>query len=163
MSGLGHDPLSQLGDIFAWWRHQMETFSALLSICAGNSPVTGEFLTQRPVTRRFDVSLICAWINGWVHNRKAGDLGRHRAHCDVTVMSIHKAPYTVLTFVEIYLNVFVYVTTQRFLLICPYAMQWPTTGDLHREHGAGEVSKWRPDLSGPSADFYHWISIVVAR
>ena len=26
-----------------WWRHQMETFSALLAICAGNSPVTGEF------------------------------------------------------------------------------------------------------------------------
>ena len=27
----------------AWWRHQMETFSALLAICAGNSPVTSEF------------------------------------------------------------------------------------------------------------------------
>ena len=39
----------------AWWRHQMETFSALLAICAGNSPVTGEFPTKRPVTRSFDV------------------------------------------------------------------------------------------------------------
>ena len=39
----------------AWWRHQMETFSALLAICAGNSPVTDEFLAQRPVTRSFDV------------------------------------------------------------------------------------------------------------
>ena len=38
-----------------WWRHQMETFSALLAICAGNSPVTGEFPTQRPVTRSFDL------------------------------------------------------------------------------------------------------------
>ena len=38
-----------------WWRHQKETFSALLDICAGNSPVTSEFLAQRPVTRRFDV------------------------------------------------------------------------------------------------------------
>ena len=38
-----------------WWRHQMETFSALLAICAGNSPATGEFPTQRPVTRSFDV------------------------------------------------------------------------------------------------------------
>ena len=37
-----------------WWRHQMETFSALLAICAGNSPVTGEFPAQRPVTRSFD-------------------------------------------------------------------------------------------------------------
>ena len=39
----------------AWWRHQMETFSALLAICAGNSPVPGEFLAQRPVARSFDV------------------------------------------------------------------------------------------------------------
>ena len=34
----------------------METFSALLAICAGNSPVTGEFPAQRPVARSFDVS-----------------------------------------------------------------------------------------------------------
>ena len=33
----------------------METFSALLALCAGNSSVTGEFLAQRPVTRGFDV------------------------------------------------------------------------------------------------------------
>ena len=33
----------------------METFSALLAICAGNSPVPDEFLAQRPVTRSFDV------------------------------------------------------------------------------------------------------------
>ena len=39
----------------SWWRHQMETFSTLLVICAGNSPVTGEFPAQRPVTRCFDV------------------------------------------------------------------------------------------------------------
>ena len=38
----------------AWWRHQKEIFSALLAICAGNSPVTGEFSAQRPVTRSFD-------------------------------------------------------------------------------------------------------------
>ena len=31
-------------------------------------------------------SLICAWINGWVNNREAGDLGSHRAHYDVIVM-----------------------------------------------------------------------------
>ena len=38
-----------------WWRHQMEIFSALLAICAGNSPVTGEFPAHRPVTRCFDI------------------------------------------------------------------------------------------------------------
>ena len=31
-------------------------------------------------------SLICAWINGWVNNRKAGDLRHYRAHHDVIVM-----------------------------------------------------------------------------
>ena len=31
-------------------------------------------------------SLICAWINGWVNNGDAGDLRRHHAHYDVTVM-----------------------------------------------------------------------------
>ena len=39
----------------AWWGHKIETFCALLAICAGNSPVTGEFTPQRPVTRSFDV------------------------------------------------------------------------------------------------------------
>ena len=39
----------------SWWRHQMETFSALLAICVGTSPVTGEFPAQRPVTQSFDV------------------------------------------------------------------------------------------------------------
>ena len=38
-----------------WWRHQMETFSALLAICGGNSPVPGDFPAQRPVARNFDV------------------------------------------------------------------------------------------------------------
>ena len=36
-----------------WWHHQ--TFSALLAICAGNSPVPGEFPAQRPVMRSFDI------------------------------------------------------------------------------------------------------------
>ena len=33
----------------------MEIFSALLDLCAGNSPVTSEFPSQKPVTRSFDV------------------------------------------------------------------------------------------------------------
>ena len=37
-------------------------------------------------------SLICAWINGWVNNREAGDLVRHRAHYDVTVMKVTLTP-----------------------------------------------------------------------
>ena len=43
--------------VLTWWRYQMETFSALLALCAGNSLVTGEFPSQKPVTRSFDVFL----------------------------------------------------------------------------------------------------------
>ena len=69
-----------------WWRHQVETFSALLVLCVGNSPVTGEFPSQRPVTRNCDVYLICACTNSCANNGDADDLRCHPAHYDVTVM-----------------------------------------------------------------------------
>ena len=62
-----------------WWRHQMETFSALLAICAGNSPHKGQ-------CRGAVIFFICVWMNGWVNNREASDLRRYRGHYDVTVM-----------------------------------------------------------------------------
>ena len=40
---------------YTWWLHEMESLFALLALCAGSSPVTGEFPSQRPVTRSFDV------------------------------------------------------------------------------------------------------------
>ena len=66
-----------------WWRHQMETFSALLAIYAGNSPVPGEFPAQRPVTRSFDIFFHLR-LNKRLSN--AGDLRRHCAHYDVIVV-----------------------------------------------------------------------------
>ena len=68
-----------------WWRHQMETFSALLAICAGNSTVSGEFPAQRPVTRSFDVffdlrpnkRLNKQWW-GWWFETPLCSLWRHR-------------------------------------------------------------------------------------
>ena len=38
----------------SWWRHQIDTFPALLAFCTENSPITGEFPAQMPVTRNFD-------------------------------------------------------------------------------------------------------------
>ena len=38
----------------SWWRHQMESFSALLALCEENPPVTGGLSSQRPVTGTFD-------------------------------------------------------------------------------------------------------------
>ena len=63
----------------------METFSALLAICAGNSPVPGEFPVQRPVTRSFDVRFDLrlnkrlskqSW--GWWFETPSLSLWRHR-------------------------------------------------------------------------------------
>ena len=63
----------------------METFSALLAFCAGNSPVTGEFPTQRPVTQSFDVffdlrlkkRLSKQWRRWWFET-PSRSLWRHR-------------------------------------------------------------------------------------
>ena len=62
----------------------METFSALLALCAGNSPVSGEVPAQMPVTRSFDVFFdLClnkrlrkqSW--DWWFETLSSPLGRH--------------------------------------------------------------------------------------
>ena len=84
----------------------METFSALLAICAENSPVTGEFPTQRPVTRSFDVYFDLRLIErlskqswGWWFETLSSPLWRHRnvncnynriigGHCVITQVTV---------------------------------------------------------------------------
>ena len=70
--------------LFPWWYHQMETFSALLAICAGNSLVTVESSTQRPMTGSFDVFfdlLVNKRLNkqswGWRFDTPSRPLWRH--------------------------------------------------------------------------------------
>ena len=74
--------LSQI--VLSWWHHQGGIFSALLAFCAGNSPVTGEFPSQRPVTRSFDVffDLRLNWRSskqswGWWFQTPSCPLWRH--------------------------------------------------------------------------------------
>ena len=76
---------SQWYPYHSWWRHQMETFSALLAICAGNSPVPGEFPAQMPVTRSFDVFFdlplnkqLRKQSLGWWFETQSRSLWRHR-------------------------------------------------------------------------------------
>ena len=73
-----------LGLEISWWRHQMETFSTLLAICAGNSPVPGEFPAQRPVTRSsgvfFDLrpnKRLSKQSRGWWFETLSRSLWRH--------------------------------------------------------------------------------------
>ena len=63
------------------WKHFSRYWSFVWRIHRSpvNSPHKGQW-------RGVVFSLICAWINGWVNNREAGDLRRQRAHCDVNVM-----------------------------------------------------------------------------
>ena len=78
--------LYSYSSVIPWWRHQMETFSALLALCTGihRSPVNIPHKGQWCGALMF--SFICVWINGWVNNRETGDLRRYRAHYDVIIM-----------------------------------------------------------------------------
>ena len=77
--------LFPLNDSVNMMAFEMETFSALLAICAGNSPVPAEVPAQRPATRSFDVFFDLRLNKRSSNNREAGDLRRYRAHYDVTV------------------------------------------------------------------------------
>ena len=73
---------------YSWWRHQMETFRRCWPLLRGihRWPVNSSHKSQWREALMF--SLICAWINSSVNNRETGDLRRHRAHYDVTVMIV---------------------------------------------------------------------------
>ena len=79
----------------SWWRHQMEPFPRYWPFVWGihrspmNSPHKGQWRWA------LVFSLICAWINGWVNSREAGDLRRHRAHYDVTLMCVRASVYNI--------------------------------------------------------------------
>ena len=91
------------------WRHQMETFPALLAICTGihRSLVNSTHKGQLRGALMF--SLICAWINGWENNGEAGDLRRRRAHYDGTVMFVGFNMMFILTGVILMFQVLVFI------------------------------------------------------
>ena len=65
------------------WKHFLRNWPFVQGI--HRSPVNSPYKGQWRGALMF--SLICVWINGWVNNRKAGDLRRYRAQYDVIVMS----------------------------------------------------------------------------
>ena len=77
-----------------WWRHQMETFSALLALCAG----PGEFPHKGQWRGTLMFSFICAWVKDWVNNCEPGDLRCHHGHYDVNVMNL---PYSCLPLIPL--------------------------------------------------------------
>ena len=99
----------------------MKTFFALLAVCAGNSPVNGEFPAQSSVTRSFDFFWICIWINRLVNIRAIGDLRRYRTHCDVNLMCCRKSVHFLICYKEWYVSVVVssadYITCVHHMLV----------------------------------------------
>ena len=75
-----------------WWRHRMETSSAILRFCMMTSSNRNWSTVNSPHKGQWRgalvLSLVCAWINACVNNREAGDL--RRAHYDVIVMCVGK-------------------------------------------------------------------------
>ena len=78
----------------SWWRHQMETFSALLALYAGNSSVNGEFPAQRPVTRSFDVFFdlrlnkrLSEQSRDWWFETPSRSLWRHRNAATICILN----------------------------------------------------------------------------
>ena len=130
------------------------------SSCAGNSPVTGEFPSQRSVMRSYFL-WSAPWINGWVSNREVGDLRRHRAHYDVILMdSSSGCPVSAVSIDSLY-----HITFQL-----PWCFSAPGNHQLHcsvyllkhllfllwsnRRH----VAKRRPDLASFNFSSRVWFS-----
>ena len=115
-----------------WWRYQMETFSASLALCVGNSPVTGEFPAKKGEWRGALVfSLIFVWINGWANSRNAGDLRRyHCPACRTTLVAtrfrvavicpIIQVPHCIRVFFYFVWFVFINHIFQFYYELCTY-------------------------------------------
>ena len=79
-----HIPLIQHDDVIKW-KHFPRSWTFVRGVHRWPVDSTHKGQWRGPLM----LSLICAWTNGWANNRYGGDLRRHRAHYDVTVMSTH--------------------------------------------------------------------------
>ena len=131
----------------------METFSALLDNCAGNSPVTGEFPAQRPVTRTFDV-FFDLWLNkrlskqswDWWFETPSCSLWRHYFDERVGVSWGTTSVGTLATFCYFYSSVFflrnIWCSYENDFVIAP-----PTCCKSQEE-------------TNYSAEWWHWVFLI---
>ena len=149
----------------------MEIFSALLALCAGNSPVNGEFPSQRPVTRSFDVLFdlrlnkqLNKWSWGWWFETPSRSLWRH---CNEDIFSPlyfqqHHALLQLTAYCSCYMMVFnreIYVTLltafldRSFFLADPsdnlsWLRQWNAFRITGRLYGEFTGHRWIPLTKG---------------
>ena len=98
-----------------------------------NTPHKGQWLGA------LMVSFICAWLNGSVNNREAGDLRRHRAHYDVTVMVCDKCGC-----IYIYVSIAMYFLVNALIPISIFILSFPTLSTPSNSIQA--VHSYRPEL-----------------
>ena len=145
----------------------METFSALLSLCTGNSPSphTGQW---RGI---LIFSLISVWINGWVNNREAVD-ETYCAHYDIPVniynQHIYQSTYKLHRFNRLlvdciyhgvaYLNMFYphYITsTIKWIQLVDVHLE--ASRVLHSYYLCRSLSRFNDDLVFPfHLLIHHW-------
>ena len=104
----------------------METFPALLTLCAGNSSVTGHSPHKGQWRGALMLSLIWIWTNGWVNNPDSGDWRRHRAHYDVTVMNINRCSIRFLCSILTPFQRSWYLSCVLLIPCCIPPVQWTT-------------------------------------
>ena len=123
----------------------METFSALLALCAGNSPVPVNSPHKGQWRGALIFSLICARINDWVNYHEAGDLRRHRGHYDVSVME--RGKHIIVWYIPWYNMV-----TSWYEHTC----YWPFVSRFHWYRGI-------PDTKGQWKEIVIILSLVLIR
>ena len=101
----------------------METFPRYWPFVLGihRSPVNSPHKGQWRGALMF--SLICAWTRGWVNNRDADDLRRHRAHYDVTVIGCLPLPLPYSQMekcIYIYINAYIYIYIHIYTYVNKY-------------------------------------------
>ena len=78
--------MTEMWQVISKWLHQMERFSALLALCAGNSPIPVNSPHKGQWRGALMFSLICVWINDWVNNREAGVLRQVMRSFDISLL-----------------------------------------------------------------------------
>ena len=114
--------------MYSWWRHQMEQFNALLALCAGNSPITGEFPSQRTVPRGFDIFLdlrLNKWLSKqswcWWFGTPSRSLWQHRNDFKVIFYQIHISWYFlhnkhVRKYIQVHVITYAYITSTLLVI-----------------------------------------------
>ena len=116
----------------------METLSALQALCAGNSPVAGEFPARRPVTRSFDVFFDMRLNKHLSKQLRAGDLKRHRPHYDdivtwLFIMNIYDTVCLSVVLTSHFLNGLLDLLSKCFMGLMNFSMSFACF-DVHNAH-----------------------------